>query len=71
MKLFYVYKIEYCEYSEDKGLIVQSTDWKRAKGIAMASWGNQDRNNIIVQELESEEGIICATDNCNINKKYN
>lgn len=64
-KLFYVYKIKWNEYSESRGMIVKSSDWKRAKGIAMESisFKGHDRNNVDVEELnEIKEGIICHTD---------
>jgi hypothetical protein len=63
MPLFHVYKKEWCEYSENRGLIVKSSSWQRAKGIALAYWKEEDRNNIEVREhKEIEEGIICPTD---------
>lgn len=63
MPLFHVYKKEWCEHSETRGLLVRTTTWQRAKGIAMEYWKDQQKENILVKKYEDiEEGIICPID---------
>lgn len=62
MKLYYVYKEEYCHYSSNRGSLVYAKDWQTAKGIVMADWNYKDRKNVKVEEVNISEGIICDTD---------
>jgi hypothetical protein len=72
VSLYYVYKKKYFEYSENRGLIVKSESWERAKGIAMDYWKDQSKSNIEVEEIEDiKEGIICYTDYIMNDMKYN
>lgn len=71
MKIFYVYKIKYSCYTENRGMIIVARDWKKAKGIAMDKWKDQNRSNVEVEEIKVSEGIICDTDYILNTDKFN
>ncbi len=63
MKLFHVYKKNWCPDMENRGLIIRTTTWQRAKGIAMDYWKDQSKDNLFVKEHKIvDEGIVCPTD---------
>ena len=74
MKMYYVYKKEWCVYSEHRGVLVTSDNPNRAKGIAMVRmlWNDYPKEDIIVEEIDVvSEGVVCATDNIDNTMKYN
>lgn len=65
MNLYYVYKKDYDQYSENRGTIVLTNNSNRAKGIAMSrmNWEGYPKKDILVDEIDSStEGVICMTD---------
>ena len=78
MRMYFVYKENYCQYTEERGVIVKSNSPERAKGIAMDHmnwfWGGRDKNKsmIKVEEIEQlDEGVICRTDSLINSTKWN
>lgn len=63
MKAYYVYKEDYCQYSESGGVVVISSSWQRAKGIGMEKMRCEphERKNIKVEEITFKEGVVCYT----------
>ena len=65
MNLYYVFKKDYDQYSENRGTIVLTNNANRAKGIAMSrmNWGDYPKKDILVEEIDSStEGVVCMTD---------
>ena len=74
MKMYYVYKKEWCGYVENRGVLIVSDNPNRAKGIAMARmyWNDYPKKDIIVEEIDTvSEGVICITDKVENTTKYN
>ncbi|MEK4025442.1 hypothetical protein [Sporosarcina sp. FSL W7-1283] len=71
MKTYFVYKEDYCQYTDtSRGVIVRTNTPERAKGIAMAcmdwSWQGAlsiDKSTIKAEEMDIvSEGVVCKTD---------
>jgi hypothetical protein len=76
MSIYYVYKNDWCHYTEQRGCIVFSSSWQRAKGIAMARmhwcWEGTAKADILVEEIDLvEEGVLCTTDRIDNSKEHN